>query len=69
MSQENVQIVRKLFAAWNTSDRAHVLELVDPDIVIDATRRATRPHMKGWKAFNGCFPTSTTSGTDFRPIH
>jgi ketosteroid isomerase-like protein len=43
MSQENVQIVRKLFAAWNTDDRAQVLELIDPDIVIDATRRVFNP--------------------------
>ena len=43
MAQENVQIVRKLFAAWNTGDRSQVLELVDPDIVIDATRRVFNP--------------------------
>jgi ketosteroid isomerase-like protein len=43
MSEENVQIVRKLFAAWNTGDRAQVLELVDPEIVIDATRRVFNP--------------------------
>jgi uncharacterized protein len=43
MSQENVEIVRKLFAAWNTGDRAQVLELVDPEIVIDATRRVFNP--------------------------
>jgi uncharacterized protein len=43
MSQENVEIVRKLFAAWNKGDRAEALELVDPDIVIDATRRVFNP--------------------------
>ena len=43
MSQENVEVVRKLFAAWNTGDRAQVLELVDPGIVIDATRRVFNP--------------------------
>ncbi len=43
MSQENVEIVRQLFAAWNKGDRAEALELVDPDIVIDATRRVFNP--------------------------
>jgi ketosteroid isomerase-like protein len=43
MSQENVEVVRKLFAAWNKGDRAEALELVDPDIVIDATRRVFNP--------------------------
>jgi ketosteroid isomerase-like protein len=43
VSQENVEIVRKLFAAWNTGDRAQVVELVDPGIVIDATRRVFNP--------------------------
>jgi uncharacterized protein len=43
MSRENVEILRKLFAAWNAGDRAQVLELVDPGIVIDATRRVFNP--------------------------
>jgi ketosteroid isomerase-like protein len=34
MSQENVEIVRSAFAAYNRGDLAAVLEAVDPNIVI-----------------------------------
>ena len=43
MSQENVEIVRKVFEAWRTGDRDRALAYADPQIVVDATRRVFNP--------------------------
>ena len=40
MSQENVEIVRAGYEAWNTGDMDAVRELYDPDIIV-------RP-VEGW---------------------
>ena len=44
MSQENVEIVRTVLAAWNRNEQERVLSLLDPEIVFDATRRAVNPN-------------------------
>jgi ketosteroid isomerase-like protein len=36
MSQENVEIVRRFFAAFNAGDMEAVRERLDPDVVIGA---------------------------------
>jgi ketosteroid isomerase-like protein len=38
MSQENVEIVRRFFDAWNADDFASARDLCDPGIVIDRSR-------------------------------
>ena len=40
MSQENVQVIRALFEAWNAGDMDAVRELYDPDVIV-------RP-LEGW---------------------
>jgi ketosteroid isomerase-like protein len=40
MSQENVEIVRRAFAAWNAGDVDAIRELHDPDVIV-------RP-IEGW---------------------
>jgi ketosteroid isomerase-like protein len=39
MSQENVEIVRALFDRWNRGETAAALELIDPEIEVEATIR------------------------------
>jgi ketosteroid isomerase-like protein len=34
MSQENVEIVRAVFAAWNAGDMGSVRDLLNPDVVV-----------------------------------
>ena len=43
MSQENVEIVRNALRAFAEGSRDKVLALVDPEVVIDATRRVLNP--------------------------
>jgi ketosteroid isomerase-like protein len=43
MSQENVEIVRKVFDAMAAGDREQGLAYADPSIVVDATRRVFNP--------------------------
>jgi ketosteroid isomerase-like protein len=43
MSQENVEIVREVFAAINRGDRETAFGFADPEIVVDATRRVFNP--------------------------
>jgi len=47
MSQENVEIVRRVYALWANAVRGQlddvVFELVDPSIVWDASRRTFDP--------------------------
>jgi ketosteroid isomerase-like protein len=43
MSQENVEIVRRAFAAVNRGDRETAIGLLHPEVVIDATRRVFNP--------------------------
>jgi ketosteroid isomerase-like protein len=43
MSQENVEVVRSVFAAVNRDDREIAFGLADPEIVVDATRRVFNP--------------------------
>jgi ketosteroid isomerase-like protein len=38
MSQENVEIARRFFDAWNADDFAAAWELCDPEVVIDRSR-------------------------------
>ncbi len=40
MSQENVEIVRAAFAAWNAGEMDALRELHDPDVIVRA--------LKGW---------------------
>src|SRR5262245_49785438 len=43
MSQENVEVVRGVLAAWDEGDREAALAYVDDDVVVDATRRHFNP--------------------------
>ncbi len=43
MSQENVELVRTTLRAFAEGDRDKVLALVDPEVVIDATRQVLNP--------------------------
>jgi len=43
MSQENVEIVRKVFDAMSTRDRETAVSYAAPDMVVDATRRVFNP--------------------------
>ena len=43
MSQENVEVVRSVYTAWNRGDREKALGFAHPEIVIDATRRVFNP--------------------------
>jgi ketosteroid isomerase-like protein len=43
MSQANVEIVRKVFAALNRGDREEAVGLADPEVVLDATRSVFNP--------------------------
>jgi ketosteroid isomerase-like protein len=43
MSQQNVEIVRGVFAAANRGDRETAFGFADPAIVVDATRRVFNP--------------------------
>jgi ketosteroid isomerase-like protein len=43
MSEENVNVVRAVLAAFRAGDRDKALTLVDPKVVIDAARRVFNP--------------------------
>jgi ketosteroid isomerase-like protein len=43
MSQENVEIVRRLIEALNRNEQDRVSGILDPEVVIDATRRLVNP--------------------------
>ena len=43
MSQENVEIVRRVYAAWNRGDRETALGFAHHEVVIDASRRVFNP--------------------------
>ncbi len=43
MSQENVEIVRRLIEAWNSNEQGEAIAILDPGVVIDATRRRVNP--------------------------
>jgi hypothetical protein len=43
MSEENVEIVRRLIAAWHSNEQDTVIGILDPEVVIDATRRLVNP--------------------------
>jgi ketosteroid isomerase-like protein len=49
MSEENVEIVRRLIEAWNRDEQERVVPLervvpfLDPDVIFDATRRIINP--------------------------
>ena len=38
MSQENVEVVQAMFAAWNAGDYERLIELTDPQIEYDVSR-------------------------------
>ena len=41
MSQENVEIVRKVYDAWSRSDPSQAFDYLDPDVVWEAIEDAT----------------------------
>jgi hypothetical protein len=43
MSEENVEIVRTVLSAWNRDEQERILDLLDPEILFDATRREVNP--------------------------
>jgi len=47
MSQENVEIVRRSFDAWNRQDSAAAAKDLAPDVEIDATDRILNPQVYG----------------------
>lgn len=54
MSQQNVEIVRRVIDAWNRDEQERVIRFLDPDVVFDATRRLINPRtytgMEGMRA-------------------
>jgi ketosteroid isomerase-like protein len=48
MSKENVEIVRRVIDAWNRRQPEKAIRYLDPDVVLDATRRRVNP-----KTYNG----------------
>src|SRR5262245_10023199 len=43
MSEENVEVVRTVLDAWNRDEQERILDVLDPEIVFDATRREVNP--------------------------
>ena len=43
MSQENLEIVRRVLAAAAAGNREEAIGLLDPEVVVDATRRILNP--------------------------
>jgi ketosteroid isomerase-like protein len=43
MSKENVEVVRAVFAAWNTGDMDALRELYDPDVIVRMTENWPEP--------------------------
>ena len=43
MSEENVEIARRLLGAWNSGDIEAAVEMLHPDCVIDVTARVFNP--------------------------
>ena len=43
MSQENVEVVRRVIAALGAGDREDVLRYFDPEVVVDASRHGLNP--------------------------
>ena len=43
MSEENVELVRRLIEAWNSNEPDGASGILDPGVVIDATRRLVNP--------------------------
>jgi ketosteroid isomerase-like protein len=43
MSQENVEVVRRVLSAFDAGDREGAFAFADPEIVIDATRNVFNP--------------------------
>jgi ketosteroid isomerase-like protein len=43
VSQENVEVMRRVIEAWNRNEEESVMPLFDPDVIVDATRRLVNP--------------------------
>jgi ketosteroid isomerase-like protein len=43
MSEENVERVRRLIEAWNRNEPDTAIDILDPGVVLDATRRLVNP--------------------------
>ncbi|HEY6638617.1 MAG TPA: nuclear transport factor 2 family protein [Solirubrobacterales bacterium] len=43
MSEENVEVVRTVLGTWNADEQEGILDLLDPEIVFDATHREVNP--------------------------
>jgi uncharacterized protein len=43
MSEENVEIVRRVIEAWNSDEQDSVIRFLDPEVIFDATRRLVNP--------------------------
>ena len=52
MSQENVEIVRRVFEAFRAGDTERVLEMVDPAIEWDLSRAATWPERPVYRGYD-----------------
>jgi uncharacterized protein len=44
MSEENVEVVRTVLAAWGRDEEQSVFPLLDPEVVFDASRRRVNPN-------------------------
>ena len=65
MSQENVEIVRAAYEAWNSGDMDAVRELYDPDVVMRDRRRVglSRGHSSAGRRSCASGSTSARPGT------
>jgi ketosteroid isomerase-like protein len=43
MSQENVEVVRSAFAAWNAGDMVALREMLDPDVIVRVVEEWPEP--------------------------
>jgi uncharacterized protein len=43
MSQENVDIVRRVIDAWNRNQQETAIRYLEPDVILDATQRRINP--------------------------
>ena len=46
MSQENVEVVRGIFAAWNTGDMDALRDLYDPEVIVRAPKGWPEPGVR-----------------------
>ena len=66
MSQENVELVRRLFDAWTRRDLTAVQELCDPELVVDRSNSMAEARIyRGWEEVNEFWEDWSAMWADF----